>query len=209
MVALRQFTVRTFMVVTLLLSATGCATHRIESAADEPAVPPPAGPAHTALLPFSNESNTVDAPEIVRKFLFQEAARRGWAVQPLDETDRRLREQLQITDGGQLPGAEAADLGKALEVGTLVFGDVQEWKKITTGIYNTVIIKVAVKLVDAQSGAVRWERTQEVKRDVKIDAREPGASILAGIVVNLFLNPMTPYARQLAHELGPQLPPPP
>jgi hypothetical protein len=90
----------------------------------------------------------------------------------------------------------------------LFYGDVQEWKKITTGIYNVVSVKAQFKLVDAAGGAVRWERTHEVRKKVDVNVgNNIGADILAGAIVNLFLNPMTPYARQLAREVGQQLPP--
>lgn len=161
----------------------------------------------TAVLPFANESNDVAAPEIFRHLLFEAAAGRHYALQPLEETDRRLREELQITDGGQLNLAVPSELGNALEVQTLFYGDVLEWKKITTGIYNAVSVKARFKLVDAATGAVRWERTHEVRRHVEIGSSgHLGTDILAGVIANLFLNPVTPYARQLVREVGQQLP---
>lgn len=200
--------VQAFLLVSLIAGA-GCASRA--TVADQPPELPVDGAAaiRTAMLPFANETNTVAAPEILRKLLFDEASRRGYALQSLEETDRRLREQLQISDGGQLPAVTPSELGDALGVETLFYGDVLEWKKITTGIYNTVSVKAQFKLIDAASGAVRWEQTHEVRKKVDVNAGgNMGADILAGAIVNLFLNPMTPYARQLAREIGQRLPSP-
>jgi len=161
----------------------------------------------TAVLPFANETNDVGAPEVIRKLLFEIAAGHHYALQPLEETDRRLREDLQITDGGQLELATPSGLGDALGVQTLFYGDVLEWKKVTTGFYNIVSVKARFKLVDAATGAVRWERTHEVRKHVDVGSSgNLGADILAGVIVNLFLNPVTPYARQLVRDVGRQLP---
>jgi hypothetical protein len=186
----------------------GCAsTGTIADAPPAPSASPTETAARIAILPFANETNTVDAPEILRTLLFEVAAGRRYALQPLEETDRRLREQLQISDGGQLAAAIPSELGDALEVETLFYGDVLEWKKVTTGIYNMVTVKARFKLVDAASGAVRWERTHEVRKHIDIGASgNIGADILTGALINLFLNPVTPYASQLAREIGQQLP---
>jgi hypothetical protein len=162
----------------------------------------------TAVLLFANETNTVDAPEILRNFMANELTHRGFKLQPLDETASLLRDQLQISDGGQLPAVDPKQVGEALGgVGTLFYGDVLEWKKLTTGVYNTASVKATFKLVESKTGAVLWERTHEVQKkiDLKI-GNNLGADILAGAIMNLFLNPMTPYAGQLAREVGRQLP---
>jgi hypothetical protein len=107
-----------------------------------------------------------------------------------------------------LPAVDSKQIGEALGgIGTLFYGDVLEWKKLTTGIYNVVSIKAKFTLVDAASGAVRWERTHEVRKKIDMNVgNNLLEEMLAGAVVNLFLNPMTPYARQLAREVGRQLP---
>ncbi|MBI3621747.1 MAG: DUF799 family lipoprotein, partial [Nitrospirae bacterium] len=170
----------------------------------QPAVPPAR---LTAVLPFANETNTVDAPEILRTFMAEELVRHGFTLQPLNETGMRLWDRLQISDGGQLPAADPKQIGDALEAGALFYGDILEWKKVTTGIYNVVSIKAHFKLVDAASGAVRWELTHEVRKRINMNTgNNIVADILAGAIVNLFLNPMTPYAHQLAREVGRQLP---
>jgi hypothetical protein len=70
-----------------------------------------------------------------------------------------------------------------------------------------VSIKARFTLVDAATGAVRWDRTHEVRKKIDVNfGNNIGTDILAGAIVNLFLNPMTPYARQLIREIGPQLP---
>ncbi len=194
------------LAVLLVSSLAGCL-----SRAELPQVPPVqpvqndanAQLPMTAILLFANESNTVDAPEILRKFMFEELSRHRFKLQSLEETETTLREQLKISDGGQLTSATPQELGQALGADQLFFGDVQEWKKITTGVYNTVSVKATVSLVEAKSGTVLWEKTQAVTRQ---QINTSVGDIVAGAVGSLLLSPMTPYAKQLAREIGRQLP---
>lgn len=198
------------LAATLLLSVVACASRDARTALPEQDAPPIPPAQLTAVLPFANESNTVAAPEILRALMADEMARHHFRLQPLEETASRLRDHLQISDGGQLPAVTAQEIGDALGgVGTLLYGNVLEWKKVTTGLYNVVSITAHFTLVDSASGAVRWERTHEVRKKIEINmGNNIGADILAGALVNLFLNPMTPYARQLVREVGHQLPAP-
>ncbi len=195
-------------VIGLWLAVGACASQEVRPAPPVETLQETVSPAQlTAVLPFANETNTVDAPEILRKLMAEELLRHHFRLQPLEETAALLRDRLQISDGGQLPAGASREIGEALGAGTLFYGNVLEWKKITTGIYNVVSVKAQVKLVDAASGAVRWELTHEVKKRIDVNiGNNIGADILAGAIVNLFLNPMTPYARQLAWEVGRQLP---
>jgi hypothetical protein len=197
--------------VALLFAVAGCFSQATSPTLPEPppTPAPPAPPAQlTAVLLFANETNTVDAPEILRNFMTDELVRRGFKLQPPEETASLLLDRLQISDGGQLPAVDSKQIGEALGgIGTLFYGDVLEWKKLTTGVYNTASVKATFKLVESKTGAVLWERTHEVRK--KIDFKTGnniGADILAGVIMNLFLNPMTPYAEQLAREVGRQLP---
>jgi hypothetical protein len=187
----------------LALSLSGCISH-----ADVPAVPPvqsdtDATLPKTAILLFANETNTVDAPEILRNLMFDEAARHRFNLQPLADTESLLREQLKISDGGQLTAVTPQEIGQALGVDQLFFGDVLEWQKITTGVYNTVTVKANFKLVESKTGTVVWERTHAAGQR-RINANV--GDIVAGALGNLLLNPMTPYAKQLMREIGRQLP---
>ncbi|MEW6324997.1 MAG: hypothetical protein AB1515_06385 [Nitrospirota bacterium] len=188
------------------LLVSGCASRRVVE--DTPPAAPdlPAIGAQTAILPFANETNTVAAPEILRKLFFDEAAGRRYALQPLEETDRRLREQLQISDGGQLAAATPPELADALGVQTLFYGDVLEWKKMTTGVYNEITVRARFQLISADKDQPLWEKTHAVSKKRLAGSMD---ELVAGVVQNLLLSPMTPYARQLVKEIGPSLPPPP
>ena len=197
--------IQTALLLGLILSA-GCVSRQTVADAPPDLADPATSTARTAILPFANETNTVAAPEILRKLLFDEAARRRYALQPMEETDRRLRERLQISDGGQLAIAEPSELGEALDIETLFYGDVLEWKKVTTGVYNEVTVKARLRLVDAVSGRPLWEKTHAIsKKNLATSIDE----MVAGTIQNLLLNPMTPYARRLMRDVGQSLPPPP
>src|SRR5690349_8925835 len=55
-----------------------------------------------AVLPFDNETNDVEGPELVRKALIEVLPRRGYLVLDKESVDTVLREKFGITDGGQL-----------------------------------------------------------------------------------------------------------
>ena len=73
------------------------------------------------MLPLINDTTDVDAPNFVREKLAAAIQRRFYNVQPLEETDRILRDQLGITLGGQLGMATTAQLREALQVEGLLY----------------------------------------------------------------------------------------
>ena len=52
-----------------------------------------------AMLPLRNDTTDVEAPNFVREKLAEAMQKRFYNVQPLEETDRILRDQLGITLG--------------------------------------------------------------------------------------------------------------
>ncbi|MBI3507640.1 MAG: hypothetical protein HY059_22620 [Proteobacteria bacterium] len=77
-----------------------------------------------AVLPFSDETTSVDGPVAVRKLLWSELEAGGYEVLPLDAVDEALRPK-GFTQGGQLKAAKRSDLAAWTSSKRLLFGNVE------------------------------------------------------------------------------------
>jgi hypothetical protein len=190
----------------LLLSLAGCGGGKAALREEHP--PPPATGPKVAVAPLENRSNDLDASEIIRSAFAGEIARRGWNVLPLAESDRVLRETLGISYGGQLPSTTPGEVCRALDVEGVFYGEVREWNKTTTGIYNNVTVTASFELY-GRGGERLWEGsdTQSRVNVPRGGGREIGAEIVVNALGNLLLNPMTPYGRAVARNIAGKLPP--
>jgi len=196
--------------VILCLLLPGCGGNKAVKGEGAPAgagpAPAPAG-ARLAVAPMENKSNDLDASEIIRKAFVEQIARQGWNVMPTDESDRLLRERLGISYGGQLGATSPAEVCGAVGVDGVFYGDVQEWLKTTTGVYNSIAVAASFRLY-RKDGSLAWEgKDRQTRQSTPRGAgREIGAEIIGYAVVNL-LNPMTPFGKEVGRNIGKQLPP--
>ena len=159
-----------------------------------------------AVAPLENRSNDLDASEIIRSSFAGEIARRGWNVLSLAESDRVLRETLGISYGGQLPSTTPGEVCRTLGVDGVFYGEVREWNKTTTGIYNKVTVTASFELYD-RDGTRVWEGSDtQSKVNVPYGGRDIGAEIAIHALGNLLLNPMTPYGQAVARNIAGKLP---
>lgn len=174
----------------------------------EPPPPPaPAGP-RMAVAPMENRSNDLDASEIIRGAFVEQIAAQGWNVMPTAESDRLLRETLGISYGGQLKAVTPEEVCRALGVEGVFYGEVQEWNKTTTGIYNTVSVVAGFRLF-RKDGALVWEGgDRQFKQDMPRGGGGAGigAEIVGHALVNLLMNPMTPYGKAAGRNAAKKLP---
>lgn len=191
--------------VLLALAAAGCAGRKEAVRGPEP--PPPASGPLVAAAPMENRSNDLDASEVVRGAFVEGLRGRGWNVMPTAESDRLLREGLGISYGGQLGSTTPREVCEALGVEAVFYGDVLEWNKTTTGIYNTVVVEAAVRLY-ARDGTLLWEdRDRQSKQLVpRGGGRDLGAQIIGLAVGNLLLNPVTPHGKVVGTNLAGKVP---
>lgn len=114
-------------------------------------------PAKVAVLPFDNHTNDLNGPDIVR-FWFNHriAEKKGYVTVPLLEVDAALRE-LGIVDGGQLAAIKPQQVGAALNVDALIYGELLMFDYQTTGFLNTRQVRARFKMVDARTGERLWE----------------------------------------------------
>ncbi len=155
---------------------------------------------------MENRSNDLSGSDIIRDAFVEAVARKGFAVVPVAESDRILRETLGISYGGQLPTTSPEEVCKALGVEAVFYGDVQEWSKTTTGIYNSSTVAAAFRMF-GKDGSLLWEANdRQVRQDFARGGQNLGAEIIAGALGNLLLNPMTPQGRRIGGNIARKLP---
>ena len=188
----------------LLLFLTGCGGRKA-AVREEPPRPDPTG-LRVAVAPMENRSNDINASEIVRSAFVGAIAGKGWNVVPTEESDRMLRESLGITYGGQLASTTPGEVCRNLDVEGVFYGEIREWNKTTTGVYNNVTIAASFELY-ARDGTRVWEGSDtQSKVLVPHGGREIGAEIVVYALGNLLLNPMTPYGQSVARNIAGKLP---
>lgn len=200
----RAAAVSALVLVSVLLSAPGCGGRKEVRPTPAPAVLP-AGP-KVAVAPMENRTNDLSGSDIIRDAFVEGVARKGFAVMRVAESDRILRETLGISYGGQLPSTSPEEVCKALEVEAVFYGDVQEWSKTTTGIYNSSTVAAAFRMY-RKDGALLWEGSdRQIRQELPRGGQNLGAEIIAGALGNLLLNPMTPQGRRVGWNIARKLP---
>ena len=150
----RWAAVSALVLVSVLLSASGCGGRKDVRPEPSPVVPP-AGP-KVAVAPMENMSNDLSASDILRDAFVEGVTRKGFGVVPVAESDRILRETLGISYGGQLPSTSPGEVCKALGVEAVFYGDVLEWSKTTTGFINSSTVAASFRLF-RKDGSLLWE----------------------------------------------------
>ncbi len=143
--------IKPFFVLSLLVLLGGCSAKPIYLASEYKA------PARYAVLPFTNLTNDVTAPDTVRKALYQSIAARGYQAPAMEAIDEILKKKFGITDGGQLGSVSPVNLGKALTADGLFYGEVVSFVDLPLGYVRKRTVKVHLKLVDAVTEQPLWE----------------------------------------------------
>jgi len=200
----RAAAVSALILVSVLLSASGCGGRREVRPEPQPAVLP-TGP-KVAVAPMENRTNDLSGSDIIRDAFVEGVARKGFAVMPVAESDRILRETLGISYGGQLPATSPEEVCKAVGVEAVFYGEVQEWSKTTTGIYNSSTVAAVFRMY-RKDGKLLWEGSdRQVRQDVPSGGQNLGAEIIARAMGNLLLNPMTPHGRRVGWNIARKIP---
>jgi len=143
---------------TMLALIAGCAMPTLKPSGD------PGNPIkRIAVLPLVNNTNDIDAPEMVRERLVAALQARMYNVQSLEETNLILRDQMGITLGGQLEMADNREMAEILGVEGLFFGDLMDFHETTTGVYNSRNVRGRFRIVNAIADGVFWQNGIGVK----------------------------------------------
>lgn len=121
-------------------------------------VPKPPLVETVAVLPFDNESNNVDAADIMQRMVYLAMKPSAYRVSDFRSVNDQL-ESAGISDGGQLAAVDPVKLGKDLGVQALMFGYVESFGYTNVGVYVAKKVNLELKLVDAQNGQTLWENT--------------------------------------------------
>jgi hypothetical protein len=132
------------------------------------------------VLPMKNDTNDVDAPDLVRKKMVQALEDKSYIVVNVKESDQILRDQMGINLGGQLEMTTPQKLGEVLGVEGVLYGTLIDFDETTTGILNVRKVRAKFRLVQTQSGQAFWERGLGVRSETRMSGSTGGlASLVA------------------------------
>ena len=97
----------------------------------------------TAVLPVTDETTSIDGPQLVRQLLYERLREAGYDVLTLEETDEALRRH-GFSDGGQLAAAKPAEIARWLGAGRLVYGRLTDYGEVMAGVYNRRMVKGSI-----------------------------------------------------------------
>lgn len=131
----------------------------------------------TAVLPYSDDTTSVDGPANLRTLTAAALRRGGWAVADLEETDRALRRR-GYSQGGQLKRADPADLARWTGAERLFFGDVSEFRNVMLGFLGRREVVGTLRLWD-HGGEVYSVEKNAVTQEGTVDGAE-ATGLMAG-----------------------------
>src|SRR3989304_554090 len=97
----------------LLLSSVAACGGRRAALREGPPLPPATGP-KVAIAPLENRSNDIDASGIIRSAFAAEIARRGWNLEPTEESDGALESEAREAAAGMLATPTPEQVCRAL-----------------------------------------------------------------------------------------------
>jgi hypothetical protein len=141
-----------------------------------------------AVLPFDNQSTDVGAPDVMRRLAVEDFKKRGYQPLAEDEVDGKLS-SLGVSEGGQLRGVKPEDLGRALGVDLLAYGDVEDFTFQNLGFVVRKAVALRVKIISAATGETLYEGAGSGK-DIKVffDRERAKAAFVEQMAVKLVQN---------------------
>lgn len=109
-----------------------------------------------AVLPFANETTSLDGPVMIRQMFYNALGNLGYNVLSLEETDAIIRKH-GMTDGGQINAFKKEDLCKWLGVKRILFANIIDFNETITGVYNKRRVKGAAFMWDLNTKSEIWK----------------------------------------------------
>ncbi len=155
-----------------LFAAIGC---------KPPAPPVPPLVNTVAVLLFDTESNDLNAPDILQKYV--QLALENSPYRPLDmKVVNETLNKAGIVDGGQLAIVDPVKVGRDLGVQALIFGNVESFDYTNVGYYASRKVTLELKMVDVATGATLWENSGTgATRQLTFDPNEAKRNLAAGL----------------------------
>jgi len=131
------------------------------------------------VMPPANESLSLDAPDVVRKLIYEKLPDGDYEPVDRDATDDKLVNEFGITDGGQAAQATWDELCKAFQVDAILYPNILQYNWTALGAYNKIVVETEFKLVECREGReVFMARDQAEKKTVDINpARMVGQTL--------------------------------
>jgi hypothetical protein len=164
----------------LLAGLTGCATTR-EAFYQAPDFAAKA-PDRVAVLPFDNETTSLQAAGILRRLVAERLPTQGYSCVPLEAADETLQ-GMGVTDGGQLGAYAPKSLGEALQAKGLLYGSVEEFAYQNVGFIQRRIVRLRLRLLDAETGERLWEDVgEEEEGQIVLDRKDAARAFVRGVL---------------------------
>jgi len=176
---------------------------------------PWATPPTIAVLPFANDSNSIDAPVFMQKLAADGLAAGGYAVLPIRDVNERLR-AAGITVGGQLASKTPQELARITGASAVLYGTVKSFNYTTLGFYQKREVALSAQLVGAD-GTEQWRQSVSASRTFwNFDAMENlgealkavGTQLAVKLLEKLISHPLYPEMLRSVHDLFITLPSP-
>ncbi|MBI5893365.1 MAG: DUF799 family lipoprotein [Deltaproteobacteria bacterium] len=160
---MQKFRFLKFLVFAVVLAVvSGCIPQKVVRPPD------PSNPIKmVAVLPILNNTNDVEGPKFVRKQLTERLPQYYYQVQPINNVDIVLRDQMGITLGAQLDMTNPNELGKVLESDAVIYVTLMDFNTKITGFHNLKEVRAKFKMVDTKTGATIWENGVGVRNELK------------------------------------------
>ncbi|MFO0774022.1 MAG: DUF799 family lipoprotein [Nitrospiraceae bacterium] len=130
------------------LALTGCLGLPVQTVTPNPSNPL----RQIAVLQLVNNTNDVDAPGYVRKYISDAMVQHAYVVKPLPDTDLMLKDQMGISLGKQFDMVTAQQLGETLGVDGVLYGSLEDFSHSLT----EKRIRLRAKLVNCKTGETVW-----------------------------------------------------
>lgn len=158
---------------------------------------PPGGFEKVVVLPFENQTVDMQAQKVLRKMVRDKFLEFGYNALAPEFVDEKLKE-IGITDGGQLRAVEIGEMKELFGGGTLFYGTVEDFTFQNLGFIVRKEVRLAVRMVDAESGEVIYENTGQGKdTNLYLSKDEAKKAFLVNSAANLAQNMLgIPLARE-------------
>ena len=159
----------------------------------------------TALLPFSDETSSVDGPPLVRQLLYDRLREAGYDLVPLESTDEVLRGR-GFSDGGQLTAARPEQIAGWLGAGRLIYCDISDYGEIMAGVYDRRMVAGTARIWEKGAGEISLSESV-----IKISAQKSllgglASQLAKGLAERVRNKPLGPEAGLFARQLSSALP---
>jgi len=201
--------------VLCLVTLAGCLSSGREASDSLPA---DVAPSYTlAILPFTNETNSVSGALYLRQVIQEKIVRKGYSPRPLSEVDQILSDQFGISLGGQIDDSAIPEIGLALGVDAVMTGVVHRFGIAVSDLDDldpNGEVEGTLRLFDTATGKQIWEGHKKSQWDrgahpLPGDQKAVyslGADLLLNLAFTAFGKPLFPVVETFCDSLIGEMP---